>query len=81
MIGRLVNGLIALASSISALIETITTTRDDTFSSIIKSQAVAKIEKEIYLTKDNIILAADLLANTRLARTYIALKSNEIRRG
>jgi hypothetical protein len=79
--GGLVDGLIALANSMSALIETTTTTRDNMFSSIIKGQAVAKIEREICLTKDSVILAADLLANTRPARTYIALKSNEIRRG
>jgi hypothetical protein len=80
VMGGLVDGLIALASSISALIETITTTRDDTFSFMIESQAVAKIEREICLTKDSVILAADLLANTRPARIYIALKSDEIRR-
>jgi hypothetical protein len=39
-----------------------------------------KIKKKIYLTKGSVILAADLLANTRLARTYIALKSNKIRK-
>jgi hypothetical protein len=39
IIGRLVNSLIALAGSMSAPIKTITTTRDDTFSSIIEGQA------------------------------------------
>jgi hypothetical protein len=81
VIGRLVNGLIALASSISAFIKTITTTRDDIFSFTIESQVVAKIEKEICLTKDSVILAADLLANARLACIYIVLKSNKIRKG
>jgi hypothetical protein len=81
VIGGLVDGFIALASSISALIETITATRDDTFSSIIEGQAVAKIERKICLTKDSVILAADLLANARPARIYMALKSNKIRRG
>jgi hypothetical protein len=81
VIGRLVNGLIALASNISAPIKTITTTRDDMFSFMIESQVITKVKKEICLTKDSVILAADLLANTRLARIYIALKSNKIRRG
>jgi hypothetical protein len=81
VIGGLVNGLIALDSSISAPIKTTTTTRDDTFSFMIEGQVVAKIERKICLTKDSVILAADLLANTRPARIYIALKSNEIRRG
>jgi hypothetical protein len=79
--GRLVDGFIALAGSISALIEIITTTRDNIFSSMIESQVVAKVEREIYLTKDSVILTADLLANARPARIYIALKSNKIRRG
>jgi hypothetical protein len=65
----------------SALIKTITTTRDNMFSFMIKGQAVTKVEKETYLTKNNVILVADLLTNTRLARIYIALKSNKIRRG
>jgi hypothetical protein len=39
VMGGLVDGLIALASSMSAPIETTTATRDDTFSSIIESQA------------------------------------------
>jgi hypothetical protein len=46
VINRLVDGFIALASSISTLIEIIITTRDNTFSFIIESQAVAKIEKK-----------------------------------
>jgi hypothetical protein len=33
------------------------------------------------LTKDNVILIADLLSNTRPACTYITLKSNKIRKG
>jgi hypothetical protein len=81
VIGRLINGLIALASSISVLIETTITTQDNIFSFTIENQIITKIKKETYLTKDNIILVADLLANTRLARIYIALKSNKIRRG
>jgi hypothetical protein len=81
MIGRLVDGFIALASSINALIEIIIATRDNMFSFMIESQAIAKIEREICLTKDSVILAADLLANARPARIYIVLKSNKIHRG
>jgi hypothetical protein len=81
VIGRLIDGLIAIASSISMPIETITIIQNNTFSFIIKGQAVAKVKKKIYLTKNNIILIADLLSNARLARTYIALKSNKIYKG
>jgi hypothetical protein len=76
-----VDSLITLASNISAPIKIIITTQDNIFSFIIKSQAVAKTKKNIYLTKDSIILVADLLANTRPARTYIALKSDKIYKG
>jgi hypothetical protein len=46
MMGRLVDGLITLASSISALIEIIIITRDNIFSSMIEGQAVAKVERK-----------------------------------
>jgi hypothetical protein len=81
VIGRLVDGLIAIASSISAFIKTITIIQNNTFSSTIEGQVVAKIEREIYLTKDSVILVTDLLSNARPARIYIALKSDKIRKG
>jgi hypothetical protein len=81
VLDRLVDGLIAITSSMSVFIKTTTTIQNDTFSFTIESQMVAKIEREIYLTKDNVILVADLLSNTRPARTYIALKSNKICKG
>jgi hypothetical protein len=81
MISRLINGLIAITSSISAPIKTTTTIQNNMFSSTIEGQAVAKIERKIYLTKDSVILVTNLLSNTRPARTYIALKSNKIRKG
>jgi hypothetical protein len=62
-------------------IETTTIIQNDTFSSMIENQAVAKVEREIYLTKNSIILVADLLSNTRPARIYIALKSDKIHKG
>jgi hypothetical protein len=76
--GGLIDGLITIASSMSAPIETITTIQNNTFNSTIESQAVAKIERETCLTKDSIILIADLLSNARPARTYMALKSDKI---
>jgi hypothetical protein len=81
VIGRLVDGLIAITSGISAPIKTIIIIQNNTFSFTIEGQVIAKVEREIYLTKDSIILVADLLSNTRLARIYIALKSNKIRKG
>jgi hypothetical protein len=81
VISRLVDGLIAITSSMSAPIETTTTIQNNTFSSTIESQAVAKVERKTCLTKDSVILVADLLSNARPARTYIALKSDKIHKG
>jgi hypothetical protein len=81
VMGGLVDGLIAIASGMSAPIETTTAIQNDTFSSTIEGQAVAKVEGETCLTKDGVILVADLLSNARPARTYMALKSDEIRKG
>jgi hypothetical protein len=46
IIGGLVDGLIVITSSISALIETIIIIQNDIFSSTIENQAVAKIKKK-----------------------------------
>jgi hypothetical protein len=81
VIGGLVDSLIAITSGINAPIETTIIIQNNTFSSTIEGQAVTKIKREIYLTKDSVILVADLLSNTRPARTYIALKSNKIYKG
>jgi hypothetical protein len=62
-----------------AMSQSVSETSRDTVDSTIEGQAQVKIQNEPCLTFEGIVLILDILGDAKLARTYIAIKKDNIR--
>jgi hypothetical protein len=79
---RMTEGIMALADAVkadSSVSESMSSIQKETVESTLSGQAVTRIQEESSLMEDGMLVMMDLLSDSTLARTYMAIRSESLR--